>query len=384
VFLKLKQLLLRMKILALRFVAFCTLSLVFVLSSCKEDIDLASSYIENPNVFCLLDPAENIHFVKLTRTFSSGSNALVGAQIADSSYYADADVQIDEVQKLSNGTEVISRSWTLTDTIITGKQPGVFYGPDQKVYYFKTPEAQPLLNASNYTYKLKIILNGGEYSITGETAIVQDVSISSGASAYKFRAIQSGVESFFNQNLKGNVGNAGVLNGTVRIGIREIFGSTPVDKEIVWNLGDRIGADLDASQETWIAFGETFYDLIKTNCTNDATITKRQLLYIDFDVTGGSKDLAKYILVNKPTSALAQSKPAFTNLIASDGRKVLGLFSSRFTASVRKTEFVFSGIGALRSIDQRSMSYLCISPVTGSKLFCSSNAIDAVEPFFCD
>ena len=58
--------------------------LVFGLSSCNEEIDFAGSASEAPVLYCLLDQADSIHYVKLTRAFAGNNNAVEVAQIADS------------------------------------------------------------------------------------------------------------------------------------------------------------------------------------------------------------------------------------------------------------------------------------------------------------
>ena len=129
---------------------------LLVISSCKEDIEFDGEFEETAVIYGLLDKADSIHYIKITRAFGGSNNSLEVAQIEDSSYFTDIVVVVDEVV---NGN--IARSWTLEDTILTNKEEGVFYSPDQKVYYFNTPPAQPLISTA--TYRLTATINGGEY-----------------------------------------------------------------------------------------------------------------------------------------------------------------------------------------------------------------------------
>src|SRR5690606_33358789 len=107
------------------------------------------------------------------RTFIGDGNtsAVDIAGIADSSYFNQVDVEIQEV--LSNGS--LGRLFTLHDTIIQNKdQNGVFYAPEQKVYVFYTDSANPL--KGDATYKLTAKIDGGRIVVTGETSMVSGIT----------------------------------------------------------------------------------------------------------------------------------------------------------------------------------------------------------------
>lgn len=347
------------------------------LNSCNEEIDMIGEYKETPILFCLLDQADSVHYVKLTKTFSGNSNAIEAAQIADSSYYQEAEVKIEE---LISG--VVSRTWNLTDTTLFTKVSGAFYNPSQKLYYFKTTTANPL--NSSATYRLTATLNGGEYTVSAETGLVDGIAITSPVSSYKFAQTIGGVKQFATSQCKANTGNAGVINASLEITFEERFGTTTVDKVFNWTAGELIGTQLGTVASFQLA-GGNFYSLMKQNCTNDVSIDRRRLKSFRMIVTGGSDELSRYILVNKPSTSLAQTKPTYTNLTCSDGRKAVGLFSSRLTVVQEKFEFLVTGNIGSRCIDQLSMRVLCNGGIegTGGLLFCSSNTQDG-SPFVSD
>jgi hypothetical protein len=108
--------------------------LTVLVSSCSEKIDLVGDFQETAVVYGLLDQADTLHYVKITRAFIGPGDAMQIAQIADSSYFDQVDATITEEL---NGS--VTRTWQLKDTLIQDKNTnGVFYGPIQKVYYFKT------------------------------------------------------------------------------------------------------------------------------------------------------------------------------------------------------------------------------------------------------
>lgn len=73
----------------------------FFLQSCSEDLKLSGDFKETAIVYGLLDQADSLHYVKITRAFIGPGNALDIAQIADSSYFDQVDATISEVV---NGT----------------------------------------------------------------------------------------------------------------------------------------------------------------------------------------------------------------------------------------------------------------------------------------
>lgn len=362
------------------------LPLSALFTSCNEEIDFTSNAIETPIVFCLLDQADTIHYMKITRTFSGDNNAVEISQIPDSSYYQNVEITVTEI---SNGT--VSRTWStedaanfIHDTILTNKEPGAFYYPQQRVYYFKTSPTSPLI--AGRTYKLDINVNDGEYHVTSETGLVSGVSITSPSTlgSYSFVTTVNGQLAYNNASVKASVGGAKIIDARLEVFFDEYYNGVPVEKSFVWKLGELNGDDITGASVTFKANGGSFYNLIKSNATNDGNIDKRELSRIRLTITGGSDELSKYILVNQPSSSLAQNKPTFSNLTVSDGRKAVGLFSARSKVVQEKLNWV-NQPGYNRAIDYKSVKELCTGTITGGLLFCSDHPVDIAngESYIC-
>lgn len=355
---------------------------IFSFTSCEEDINFGGETIQTPVVFCLLNQVDTVHYLKLTRTFSGDNNAVETALIADSSYFQQATVKISE--RVNN---TILRSWILSDTVLTNKEPGVFYSPEQMVYYFTTTTNNPLRTDAKYL--LDISVNNGEFNITAETELVDNISITSpgGFSSFLFMTTSNGVPTYANSQVKLGTGNAKILDARLRVYIDEYYNNnpTPVQTSFEWRLGELNGDQIQGNTASFPAGGQTFYTLVRDNCTNDPAITKRQLNKIVLVATGGTDALSKYILVNQPSSSLAQSKPTYTNLVCSDGRPVIGLFSARNTIELTKIKWE-NFLPYPRCIDKNSMRELCIGSLTGNLLFCSDHPADitAGESWICN
>lgn len=359
-------------------------SLLF--TSCKEDIDLIGDAQETAVVYSLLNQADSVHFVKINRAFLSSTNSLITAQIADSNYFKNVVATVKEVV---NGN--VTRTWILEDTLIENKEPGVFYAPEQKLYYFKTSTTQPLLANANTVYDLEININNGEFLVTGSTPLVRGVAITAPGPSNPYAFATSNVQTngYSSPMITVSKGDAEIMNLSLKVSFDEYIGSSFTTKSFIWNV-DEIES-IESNSVKFFMNGQTFYTLIKENATNDPTITKRKINNLELIVTAGSNDLKSYITVNKPSSSLAQNKPTFTNLSATNGRKTVGVFTGRCSVKRIKLDWVPSGsINNIPAIDKNSMKELAQGTITGSLLFCTSNPTyggangQTPETFFCN
>lgn len=355
--------------------SFIALTLV-LLTSCNDKIDMLGGGQESAVVIGLLDIAESVHYVKVTRTFIGDGiqSSLDIAQIADSSYFDDVEVKIQEV--LANGSS--GRLFTLHDTIIQNKQDGVFYGPEQKVYVFYTNPSSPLL--SDATYKLTVSVDGGRMVVTGETPIVSGITLGSWANQNAYiKLTGSGNELgvFANQSITiSNVGTSYRLNGKARFDYREYaIGMTDsTDKSITFNFGEANVQPGFNSQHSFIFMGDIFYQTLKNQIPVSNAVEKRVFLGFNFSITGASRELVDYIDLNKPASSLAQNKPHATNLKVTEGYKVIGVFASRTTINAYKSATGMSPM--IQGLDKKSRRELCVGPLTGLLGFCSDHQTD--------
>jgi hypothetical protein len=368
---------------------------LYILSSCNEKLDLIGNFEETAVVYGLLDQADSLHYIKINRAFIGPGNALEISQIADSSYFKNVDAKITEYVN-----NVVSRSWILRDTILDNKDPnGVFYAPEHKVYYFKTmptgfngviqTSTNPQMTSLNpqAIYKIDIVLNDGAFSVSGETELVHGITCSNGPNSnlnLKFADNNPG-EYKSTPIIVSSTGNSNVLNTQLKMAFYEWEGNTYSERSFFWNLGE---ADVQpSSNKIFTANGETFYDLMKSNCSENLAITKRTFKGVTIKITGGAEELYNFIEVNKPSSGLAQSKPTYTNLTATNGKRVIGIFSSRQTVEIYHPFYVSPQQAYLRALDKKSTRELCIGSKTGLYLFCSNhpgdNVVNQEESYAC-
>lgn len=371
---------------------FCTTILLslFVLQSCNDDIELTGDFKETAVVYGLLDRSDSIHMIKITRAFIGPGNSLTIAQNPDSSYFQNVNATIHEVVSGN-----VTRTWQLFDTIVNTKETdGIFYAPEQKVYAFyskgmdnsTSPTYQDL--RSDARYELEIIINEGtedEFTVTGETEIVHSISTNTDGSTYQFKFAKNSVNTgeYVNSAITVLTGNSAVVNTRMTIHYSDFIGTDTIPQTIEWNLGE---VEVTGSSNTFATVGQVFFDIINTACSaGDPAVFKRNIDGITIKVIAGSGDLYNYILVNQPSSSLAQNKPTYTNLSATGDHPVIGLFASRFTHEVYHP--MTSPLSQnIRCIDRNTTMELCIGPITGTHLFCSQQSLDIAtgQTFACN
>lgn len=368
----------KMKKLFTLYIVFIAIAISF--TSCKDKLDLTSGAKESAVVVGVLDKSESAHFIKVTRTFIGDgvTSAVDIAQIPDSSYFDNVEIKVEET--FVNGAT--GRTWILHDTIIQNKSEGVFYGPQQKVYVFYTPENQPLKDDG--VYKLTVNIDNGRIVVQGKTTIVSGITLGSwandnGSINLTGSSDNLGVYSSENINVT-NVGNSYKINGQVRFDYREfttgLVDST--DHSINFNLGEKNVTPGANNNNTFTFVGETFYKTLKERIPVSSSIERRNQIGFNFVITGASRELTNYIEVNKPSGSLAQNKPTYTNLTINKGHTVIGIFASRY--SVTKYKVAVGTYTNEQALNQKSRKELCIGPITGPLGFCSRHVSDKFVP----
>lgn len=378
---------------------FSAFSIIVILFSCNEQIELSGDFKETAIVYGLLDHSDSMHYVKITRAFIGPGNAVDIAQIEDSSYFNSVYATIEELQ---GGT--VTRTWVLSDTIIENKDTnGVFFAPTQKVYYFKTlpttistsgvfgtvqtsPDPQLSSLNPNAQYRLNADINDGLFRVSATTDLVNGLTTNATSQNFTFKFASNPGEYKAQSVTISNTGNAHVVNAKIGINIAEYIGEDAVSQTIDWTIGEN--DVMPNSSITFSAQGETFYNRVIDNVTNDPLIDQRNFLGFEVVMTGGSEDLYNYITVNQPSSSLAQTKPTYTNLEVTNDYRVIGIFSSIQTIKTFRPFYVSPQQAFIRAIDKKSTQELCEGPITGLLQFCSKHPADNVvgneESFACD
>lgn len=325
----------------------CLLLLVVFSVSCKTDFEINAPAKDITVVFGLLSQDDSVHYIKINKAFIGEDDALVMAQDPANSDYGDVlAVEVEEY----NGENLV-RTYTCVRTLISDKEEGEFYSPNQYVYSFAAD-----LNLDN-TYRLTI-LNNETGSITeAQTGLVGEITI---LKPY-FNPANPQI-SFVNTNgqysiseLKWNSARNGRLYETsFRFYYQEVDLNTndTVNMSINWQLASLKATQLDGGEPLLCSYNsESFYRFLGANIPVDDSKV-RLIGKIDIIISCGGDDLSTYIDLNKPSNSIIQERPAYTNV--ANG---IGIFSCRRTKVFRVGLSAFSKVALIDGDYTRQLNF---------------------------
>ncbi len=347
-------------------------------AGCSTDLDINAPYKDITVVYGLLNMRDSVHLVKINKAFLGEGNAYTFAQVADSSEYRGEDITYAKVFKLSS-TGAVQDSFPLTDTLITNREPGTFYAPDQHLFKFSTPLVDVLNTgriflAQDSRYELRVRVKGNY--VTSSTPIVNDFTIQAvdqdtvqNASRVNFmNPLGTGYAQYeFNWNSRYN-GKRYVVS--YRFRYDEIRGDDTLSKAITQQLGTRVTADSQNIEElAMIMNGESFYSTISTVIRSDGdygSVTRRIFRGLDFLVDVANDDFHTYLTLTEPISGIIEDRPAYSNVTGA-----YGVWGSRYYKNVRG-----------KRLNGNSLTELVEGQYTGDLHFCSG--VDPGTPNSCN
>lgn len=297
---------------------------------CSSDLDVTAPYKNITVVYALLDPLstdgttpETLHFVKINKAFLGDGDAYTYAQIPDSTEFTDAQLQA-HIEKLDDNGNVTA-SYELRDTIMDGRDPGIFNGPQHKLYCFNAaldPTAR---------YRLNAVAKGEQ--ITAVTPLVENFSPNPVVLASNFKLALAVNNAYGSPLIRWTSGPNGkryefsyrfkydeiALNGdTAHLSFTEYVGTVVAT-----------GSSGNETMELNID-GEGFYQSIAAHVHPDDNVTKRVFRGVDLVWAVAAPDLHTYLQLANPISGIVEEHPQFSNV--TNG---YGLFTSRFFREVK-------------------------------------------------
>ncbi len=292
--------------------------LVLFIVSCSNEVDINDEYKEISIAYALMNHAEDQHYVKLTKAFQTDGNVYLAAgEIANSQYDpADVDVWIEEYNAYGNFLKSIS----LDTILVTNKDSGAFYYPNQLIY----ATAKGIVLNQNNEYKLKAEVKSSGNLIEAKTDLVKDFNITKPPSLVKYLD--------YSGNYTHSVEWRSAENGKLyQLTIRYFYTDVPVSGPtsahyVDWTFSQtRSDGTTGGEKMTYEFLGSTFYDILASEIppAENGLVRWSDSLYYMFYVA--DENYTIYMDVNAPSNSIVQERPAYSNI--SNG---LGLFSSRY------------------------------------------------------
>jgi predicted protein tyrosine phosphatase len=308
-------------------------------SGCSTDLDPNADYKEITVLYSILNPADKIHYVKVTKAFQN-NNAdarYIAANIPDSTYYGTE--MVVKLQKLKADSSVLAE-YPLTRIDTTGKEPGTFFSGSQILY-----RTNSLTLDENATYRVvatntrtgNVAQSATELLREGNFCIFQ-VSTSP-TTAFRSCYTETN-KSSYDADKKGNAikynppANAYIYSVRIDFNFTETTNGIAQNKQVSWYVrSNTLIAPNTTDPDAPIIFqidDNSFYSNVLNliNTDNDNASTTRTAGNILTTVTAGTKTLATYYQVNNAFSVFSQTRPEFDNvnngtgLVASRRQKI--------------------------------------------------------------
>jgi hypothetical protein len=351
--------------------------LVLIFNACSTDVDIIGPYQETTVVYGLLNPNDEVHYIKVNKTFLGTEDALIMAQNRDSSEYFSVKGRIE---KWNGDNQDFSYNRTIRDTLVEDKEEGIFFSPKQTVYYFVDNNL-----SSDSEYRLVLDIENGKKEVTAQTpilsssitpplALLNGINSSTANGGVRFVNSYSVDGSAYSElNIEFNA----IPNGK-RYELGFVFRYDEVrtngevfSRSIPWNLGVSKSQGITGSEKiTYALNGQSFFQHLETRIESNSSLVERRIFKgIDMVISVAGEELNTYMEVNEPTSGIVQERPDYTNI-----NNGVGIFSSRVRS-------VFAGNEL--SLNLNTMRELTNGPFTQHLKFCSDKLEYQFENFYC-
>lgn len=343
------------------------------IQSCKNEVEVFANEKDVTVIYGLLSASDAVHQIKVNRVFQGTEAVDVLANDPELSEYENIDVSLLELQDNGfSGIDTLNR-WSFQEALITNKDSGVFYYPNQKIY-----ELEQQLN-SNYLYAVQVDKLDGSAIVESTTEMLTVIDDDMLTKPAGLLSPGPGL----------GLANTQLIDGEFEIlPIEEISLEVTVptngkvvdvyldfsyqERDLDFNLGDTITISYYIGQEvvTQVPTAQdieeielelnptAFYNFIAgkvPEVVDGEDIFQRQPLDIPltFRFVSGGIEFNTYLEVASPSTSLLETKPEYTNIING-----VGLWSCRSLNS------------QLSKMSEKSIEYLVNGEITSGRRFC--------------
>jgi len=301
-------------ILTLIIVAVCAMFPTF--SSCEKEFNPRDKYKDITIVYGLINPVDTFHYLRIHKAFLGPENIIIMAKEADSSLYPveDLDVRVYFVDESGNSTKL-----TVRDTVIKNKEPGNFYYPEQRAYYFEKIFEKTYSDEykRDDVIKIEVKNNKTEKIVYAQTSLVNNFNVKA---PLKNVALDISPKQNSSKFIWNNAKYGRIYDVYYTMRYREGNVNKPVNefvkKSIVWHVGQHSSTKTGDGNEQTQNFNfnpGAFYAQIVRDIPYDDKVWRTPYDSVTLAIWCGSEDLYYYHNINKP-GGVVQERPEFTNL----------------------------------------------------------------------
>lgn len=308
---------------------FAYLSTIFLLllGACEKDFSVNSENTEPfPIIYTLLNPADNVHYVKVFKSYLVDGNAYDAVTDLDKYSYIDS-IDVYLVEYDGNGNNL--RTIYFYSTTEVPKDSGLFGYPTQIIY---RADAQL---SRDYTYQLFVYNPYTKNIACNEKPIVLagQSSIADASTKTTIVIPENSVTMKF---------SAGINSTKYLLRIWYYYSEDLIDNTsrqpdpILWTMGTVSGNLSTAKTEKslTIGSGSDFFKRIASEVKEDPDVYRRRTDSLVYEIYSAARDWDLYIQSTTPSTGLNQNKLYYSNLKAyntetGEEKYVMGFVSSR-------------------------------------------------------
>lgn len=278
-----------------------------ILCACSTDVDIYTGYYKDTTiVYGVIDVANDTNFIRIVRAFSGNNDASFNANeialIEDSSNYpGKLDARLFEYKKVSGESFSPTGREIVLDTItLHNKQEGLFYAPNQKVYY--TTELFHVNNARE-KYKYKLLISKPNDTISSEISLIGGTNFRISSPMLFFKAENAGIRKF----LFTPDDNEAIYQVTMQFNYKELKqGQDTVYKNVRWSSGPHSTYELGhEGQNLYFTYREDdLFTQLSMSIGDDIHYVERFYDSFVVSIYAYSKELDDYIQISAATSGI--------------------------------------------------------------------------------
>ncbi|MBO4328184.1 MAG: hypothetical protein J5831_02095 [Bacteroidales bacterium] len=293
--------------------------------ACSTDVDIYADYKDITIIYGLLDPNQDTNFVKINRAFLGPGDANDIATIADSCNYPgklDSKIIVYRAPLTGNNYEKM-RVYQLDTLTVHDKDLGMFYAPDQLVYY---TTGRIFTDDERFKYKYELQVDRGDTLITATTSVVGGKSLFMTPGLLNFSSLADLGKLKWTE-----CPNTALYDILIRFHYAEV-GPTI---DTTWHVVDcysRTAVETTLPVENGMYIMNypcsSLFSSLPMEMGDDTLKLNVERIFmepsIEVVLSAGGEELNNYIMVNGNNSSIVQTIPEYTNINGG-----YGVFSSR-------------------------------------------------------
>ncbi len=349
---------------------------LLLVQSCKNDVEIFAPESDITVVYGLLSAANDTHQIKINRVFQGADAVANLAKDPTLSEYDNLSAILFELNADGFGGFDTTNQWPLTERIITDKDSGYFYYPNQKIYEL---EAQL---SNDKSYSIWVDKLDGSAIVEGTTELIRSSgNVLTKPIGLNFLGLNlantTGSEPLEKVNLEMQMPiNAKIIEVYLDFSWNDEFlsGAAPVAHTISYKVGTYVTTNVPTRLgDIAIIKAElnptAFYEFIKANApvVPQGSDIKQRVAEdepLNFRFITGGTEFNTYVEVSAPSTSLLETKPEYTNM--TNG---VGLFSCRHFDEKRV------------KMASKSIVYLVDGEIMAGSKFC--NYSNSTDPKYC-